>query len=281
MRNHKQLGRGQTGRHGLAFLNRTLDDDTVHRRSNFGARQVNTGLRQRRLALRHISLRALDLRLRHRKLRLGGFDRLAAGRHQGTRLVSHVLRYKLFVHQHLLALQVSLGFHRIDLGARHRRIAGGDIGLRRQHRCTGRVHISLSRAHAVLKGLRVDQGDQLPGLDLRVKVHIQLFDLPADLRAHRHLGDGVHRAAGRHRGLQVAALYFGRAVAHVFGFGPLRPPPCAAARQSEHHGSCYPSHFFHTLHCMNLPEHWRVWHVNRPQKSIWLHQTGVLSQSAG
>ena len=254
--NHKQLGRLQAGCYCLAFFNGALDHNAVHRRGNAGAVQVNARLGQRGLSLGHVGLRAFNLRLGHAGLCLHLLEGFGGGVDQRTGLVALALGDELFLHQALLTLLVALGFNQIDLRARHRRPAGRGIGLRRHDGGACGVHIGLGRAHAVFKGFGVNHCKELPGLDLGVEVHQQVLDLARHLRTYRYLRDRVHRATGRHRGLQTAPLNFAGAVLHVSHHRTLQPPPSASAQRRQHHHTNKPVFLFHGLHSRNPRPAW-------------------------
>ena len=196
----------QAGRHRLTFFNRPLDHNAVNRRSNLGALQIHAGLRERGLALRHIGLRRFHLRIRHGQLSLRRFQALASRVDQGFRAIRFALRNELLVHQVFLAIKVALRLLHIHLRTRDRRLRSQRVGLRREHLRPRRIHIGLRLPHTEFKRLRVNLRNQLARCNFRVEIHIQLFDLPAHLRAHAHLRDWIDRATGRHAGLQIAAL---------------------------------------------------------------------------
>ena len=196
LRNHKKLGGLQTGCHGLAFFYRAFDHDAVHRRGNAGPRQINPGLGQRGLALRHVGLRRLDLRVGHGRLCLGRLQSLPRGVDQGAGAVGLALRDKLLFHQTLLAFQIAPCLVQIDLGARHLGPACSGRGLRRQHRGTCGIHIGLGRSDPVFEGLRIDLGDQLAGFHLGIEIHEQITYLPRYLGAHRDLRHRIDGSTG-------------------------------------------------------------------------------------
>ena len=180
--NHKQLGGLQTGRHGLAFFDGALDHNTVDRRGDARALQINAGLRQGGFALRHIGLRRFDLRAAYPHLGLRHLDVFTRSGHQGAGTVHLGLRNKTLGLQAQVALVSTLAFGEVALRTRHRRPAGSCIGLGRQHCCAGRVDIGLRLAHTVFERFGVNLRNELPRLDFAVEVHKQLLDLP------RHLG---------------------------------------------------------------------------------------------
>ena len=227
MCNHKQFGRLQAGSHSLATLNGAFDHNAIDWRGDAGAGQIDAGLRQRRLPLRHIGLRAPDLRLGHAGLGLRLLEQLARGVDQRTGTVRLTLRDELLFNQNLFALQVSLCLLQVHLRPRHAGPTGRGGRLRCDHGGIGGVHVGLGRAHPVLKGFGVNAGDQLAGLHFGIEIHIQVLDLARDLGAHRHLFNWVDRATCRHRGLQAAAFNFGGAVLHRLGGVALDPPPVA------------------------------------------------------
>ena len=105
-------------------------------RHDAGALQVDAGLGQGRLPLRHIGLRALDLRLGHALLGLGGAQGLGHRVGQGLGLVGLALGDELALDQHALALQVPLGLGQVDPGAGNAGARGG------MTRSTGLVRVT-------------------------------------------------------------------------------------------------------------------------------------------
>ena len=196
-------------------------------------------MRQRRLALRHIRQRGLDLGLGHRGLRLRRLQGLHRRIDQGARAIRLALRNELLFHQNLLAFQIAARFVQIDLGTRHLGPARGSCGLRRQHRGARGVHIGLRRTNPVFEGFGVDLGDQLPRFHLGVEVHQQITYLPGHLGAHRHLRHRIDSPTGRHGGRQGTALDLRGAVLNGVGLGALAPlPPSTADRQRHHQQRC-------------------------------------------
>ena len=227
--NHEHLGRGQAGSHGLALLHRAFDHDAAHGRHDARAPQIHLGLSHQRAALRHGGLRGFDLRFGHTQLRLRAFERLFGGGHRSAGAVGLALGDEALVDQAQVAFVNAAGLGQIGLSARHRRPRGVGIGLRGQHVGTGSVQVGLGRTHAVFVRGRVDLGYQLPGLHLAVEIGKQLFDLPRNLRADRHLRHRVHVSRGRNRGQQRTALQLARAVRHFAPGAAGVPPPGPAA----------------------------------------------------
>ena len=229
----EKLGRLQAAGHRLAALYGPLDHNAAHGRGNAGARQVNAGLRQSSVALGHGGLRRADLGLRHAHLRLRCFERLLAGVNQGARLVALAHCHKLLVHQHVGTVLAALGLVQVHLRTRHLGLHGHCVGLGGEHGGAGGLVVRLGRANAVLKTLRVDLRQQLPGLDLGVEIHQHVANLTAHLRAHGHQGHRVERATGGHHRLQIAPGDFAGAVLHRRQRRTRPPPHPGASGQKQ------------------------------------------------
>ncbi len=222
LRDHEEFRRLQARRDRLARLHRFLDDDAVHRRADGGALEVDPRLRELGLALPHQRLDVVHLGLTHRELGLRDLDLLLGCPVGELGLVQRRRRHEVLLVQHPVALELALGIGQVDSRARDLGVQRGDVGALGEHRGARRLHVRQRLAHAQRERVRVDAGDDLPFPDRRVEVGEDFLELPGDLRADLHHGHRVHRAGGRDRRRDRAALDLRQPVG---GRGGVRAPP--------------------------------------------------------
>ncbi|GJE13506.1 hypothetical protein FOHLNKBM_4569 [Methylobacterium longum] len=214
----------QARRQGLALVDEPADHDAVGRRADHRPIEVDLGAPEARLPLGHGGTGLRQLRFEAAHLRHGALYRKAVevehraglarlglpGGEIGLCLLQGGGRGDLATAQGDLALEVALGgellgLRALDLGLKHCLGAAGvvevdpgpiepgllDLHVRHRHVERGAVLLDLGDETAL-----VELGKGIPQPDPVVEVHVQLGDLPRELRADLHRIDRLHGAGG-------------------------------------------------------------------------------------
>ncbi len=207
--------------HRLALQRGDLHHVAVHRGFDAGVGQVDLGGIQAGLVAGDLRIDGAHLRFLHRQLR--------------RCLIQILTRYRLQFGQCLVALQ------------RDRRQLL--LGLCLQQLRMQLAQRRLAFANAVLRLLRIDNPQQLAFFHLVADLDIQLFQLPADLRADVNLAHRVQLAGRQHVLLQIA---LGDLYRFESGWRRMAEVPNGRRGNRRNHRQCeYPAAFVSFKPCQN------------------------------
>ena len=215
LRDGEQGGRLQAGRDGLAHVHVACDYGAVNGGADGGALQVESGLLQLSLALRHLRLllfyaRAglVDLRFRRpqigRRRFLGHLHTVALLDRSDPLLkqLQHAAKLQFaFAQRGLVLFHIGLG----DLQIRFQAFDSGPGA--------GQVSLGLYHAGAELSG--VNLSNDLAFLDFGVEVGVEGLDHAADLRTYFDRGDRVDGSGGVDHRQDLPLFHRGGEILHV------------------------------------------------------------------